>query len=179
MTSNELDWIKEARKYLGMSEHTAQGNARIREWLNSNGNGSWLKVTDSWCGTFIAHCLKTSGMQVTKKDKASPNEYPKNWFRALEYATKGGVKLKSPCYGCVAVKSRKGGGHVTFVVGRDTRTGKLVCLGGNQGDSVNFTLYNDSDFSDFMWYGRTSQPSSSRYTIPKLTITSKTTTKED
>ena len=45
--------------------------------------------------------------------------------------------------------------------------------------SVNFTLYADSDFSDFMWYGRTAQPSESRYTLPKLTITSKTTTKED
>ncbi|EOY3117401.1 TIGR02594 family protein, partial [Acinetobacter baumannii] len=55
-----------------------------------------------------------------------------------------------------------------FVVGRDKSTGKLVCLGGNQSNKVCYALYSDSDFQEFRWYGRTPQPASKRYSLPRL-----------
>ncbi|MGX2675034.1 hypothetical protein ACWB3A_18920, partial [Acinetobacter baumannii] len=53
-------------------------------------------------------------------------------------------------------------------VGRDKKSGKLVCLGGNQSNKVCYALYNDSDFQEFRWYGRTTQPASKRYNLPQL-----------
>lgn len=121
------------------------------------------------CGTYLAHCLQASGFKrASSKSKGGVGQYPFHWYRALAYADGGGVKLSKPAYGCVAVKTRKGGGHVCFVVGRDKKSGKLVCLGGNQSDKVCYALYNESDFTAFMWYGKTTSPSPERYNLPIL-----------
>ena len=127
----------------------------IDSWAKDLG-ASWV-IGQPWCGTYVAHCLKSAGVK-----------YPKNWYRALAYASEGGVKLKKPAYGCVAVKTRNGGGHVCFVVGRDQKTNKLVCLGGNQSNMVCFALYAESDFDAFMWYGKTNTPAQNRYDLPIL-----------
>ena len=152
----ELDWINEARKHLGLKElNGSNKHPTIDGWAKNLG-ASWV-AGQPWCGTYVAHCLKTAGVK-----------YPKNWYRALAYASEGGVKLKKPAYGCVAVKSRNGGGHVCFVVGRDQKTNKLVCLGGNQSNMVCFALYAESDFDAFMWYGKTNTPAQNRYDLPIL-----------
>ena len=152
----ELDWINEARKHLGLKElNGSSKHPTIDGWAKNLG-ASWV-IGQPWCGTYVAHCLKTAGVK-----------YPKNWYRALAYASEGGVKLKKPAYGCVAVKSRNGGGHVCFVVGRDQKTNKLVCLGGNQSNMVCFALYAESDFDAFMWYGKTNSPAQNRYDLPIL-----------
>ncbi len=52
------------------------------------------------------------------------------------------VKLAGPAVGAIAVKTRNGGGHVTFVAGR-TRGGTLACCGGNQNDEVNVSPYRE------------------------------------
>ena len=152
----ELDWINEARKQLGLKElNGSNKHPTIDGWAKNLG-ASWV-IGQPWCGTYVAHCLKSAGVK-----------YPKNWYRALAYASEGGVKLKKPAYGCVAVKSRNGGGHVCFVVGRDKKTNKLVCLGGNQSNMVCFALYAGSDFDAFMWYGKTNAPAQNRYDLPIL-----------
>ena len=178
MSANpELPWIAEARRHIGLAEIAGpKHNQTIIKWLKDL-KSSWLDDETAWCGTFVAHCLQTAGFQrgsVNSRSKtyksgtkAPPGFYPFNWYAALEYIKEGGVKLDKPCYGCVAVKSREGGGHVTFVVGK-TPTGKLICLGGNQSNKVCYALYNDSDFQEFRWYGRTTQPASKRYTLPQL-----------
>ena len=108
------------------------------------------------CGVFVAYCLKTAGVF-----------YPKDWYRALDYMNYR-TKLEYPAYGCVAIKTRKGGGHVAFVVGKDKETGKLVCIGGNQNNMVSYALYAESDFQEFRWYGKTLNPSQDRYNLPEL-----------
>lgn len=157
----ELSWIAEARKHIGKREiGSTNTSADIEAWQQyilgtPVKKGHWLYGV-AWCGTYVAYCLKKSGIAI-----------PKHWYRALDYLT-AGHKLKKPAYGCVAVKTRNGGGHVCFVVGRDTKTGKLVCLGGNQSNMVCLALYNESDFEAFMWYGKTSRPLDSRYDLPKM-----------
>ena len=158
---SELTWIAEARKHLGKREiGTSNTSPDIELWQKgllgvTPKKGHWLYGV-AWCGTFVAHCLKTAGIK-----------YPKHWYRALDYLNYG-AKLKKPAYGCVAVKTRSGGGHVCFVVGRDAKTKKLVCLGGNQSNMVCFALYAESDFEAFMWYGKTSNPAQNRYDLPIL-----------
>ena len=151
----ELTWIKEARKYVGLKElNGTNKHPTIDSWARDLG-ASWA-IGQAWCGTFIAHCLQTAGVP-----------YPKKWYQALDYLNYG-AKLEKPCYGCVAVKKRKGGGHVTFIVGK-TSNGKLVGLGGNQSDMVCYALYDASEFEAFMWYGFTDRPAQHRYTLPVLT----------
>ena len=171
MTTNqhnpELDWLAYGYKFAWLKEVAGtKTNSTIREWLKEL-NAWWTDDETPWCGVFIAICLKKSGFVQSKTLDAKPGQYPKNWMRALSYMTEGGSKLDKPCYGCVGVKTRKGGGHVTFIVGK-TPNGKLVGFGGNQSNSVNFALYNESDFEAFMWYGRTTKPADFRYNLPVI-----------
>ena len=103
----ELDWIAEAKKHLGKREVGNTNTSKdIEQWqeylLNTPIKKGHYLYGVPWCGTFIAYCLKKCGIVI-----------PTNWFRALDYTTEGTL-LKAPCYGCVAIKTRKGGGHVTF-----------------------------------------------------------------
>ena len=99
----ELAWIAEARKHIGLKENTSKfaHSPTILSWLKKLG-AWWMEDETPWCGTFVAHCLQTAGVK-----------FPKNWFRALAYLN-GGNKLAKPAYGCVAVKTRVGGGHVSL-----------------------------------------------------------------
>lgn len=150
---SELSWIKEARTHIGLKENLPNGKANpiLVGWLKSL-NAWWSDSQTAWCGVFIAHCLQSVGLP-----------YPKDYYRALSWLSFG-EKLTSPAYGCVAVKKRTGGGHVTFVVGK-TSTGLLVCLGGNQSDSVKLSVYKASDFESFRWVGK-SFPLDVRYELP-------------
>lgn len=153
---DELAWIAEAKKHLGLQEIPGkQHNPTILKWLKEL-KAWWADDETAWCGTFVAHCLKVAGIA-----------YPTHWYRALDYVNYG-TKLAKPAYGCVAIKTRKGGGHVCFVVGRDMSSGKLVCLGGNQSNKVCYALYSESEFQEFRWYGLTPQPASKRYSLPQL-----------
>ncbi len=161
----ELSWIAEARKHIGLREvKGSKHNPTILSWLKRLG-AWWFEDESAWCASFVAHCLAES--RIT---------YPKHWYRALDYLNYG-TKLIRPAYGCIAVKQRKGGGHVCFVVGQ-TKEGKLVCLGGNQNDMVCYALYNKEDFEAFMWYGKTSNPVKERYNLPILSNITATSVSE-
>lgn len=148
----ELAWIAEARKHIGLREIKGkQHNPTILKMLKGLG-GMFKDDETPWCGTFTAHCLKTAGVAI-----------PKHWYRALDYLNYG-TKLDKPAYGCVAVKSRVGGGHVGFVVGRFAN-GNLAILGGNQSNAVNIASYPASSFQ-FRWYGKTPSPAAHRYDLP-------------
>lgn len=150
----ELEWIAEARKHIGLKEiKGSEHNPLILSWLKKLG-AWWFNDEVPWCGVFAAYCLYEAGIF-----------YPKYWYKALDYLNYG-TKLSRPAYGCVAVKKRKGGGHVCFVVGT-TKEGKLVCLGGNQNDGVCYALYDPTEFQ-FRWYGKSGVPAPFRYTLPVI-----------
>lgn len=173
-----LPWITEATSHIGLSEIKGiKHHPTIVKWLEDLKSG-WREDETPWCGTFVAHCLQTAGLKRGTvnsrvkwdgKTKSPAGYYPFNWYGALDYSREGGTKLDKPAYGCVAVKTRKGGGHVTFIVGRDKASGKLVGLGGNQSDKVCYALYDQSEFSGFYWYGTQSTPAAGRYDLPILT----------
>lgn len=154
---NELNWVAEARKLIGTTEiKGAKHNPTILAWVKKL--GGWFADDETpWCGTFVAHCLKSANRAI-----------PKHWYRALAYKNYG-TTLAKPAYGCIGVMSRQGGGHVCFIIGK-TKDGKLVCLGGNQNNQVNITTYPTSRFVAFLWPERSdgtkSVPNSERYNLP-------------
>jgi uncharacterized protein (TIGR02594 family) len=120
-------WIDEAKKHIGLKEISGKNDHPLLL-------GWWVKYgvkylyKKAWCGLFTAHSIKSAGHPI-----------PKHWYRALAWLD-WGVDIGSPCYGCVVVFSRTGGGHVGFVVGKDDK-GRLMVLGGNQGDSVSIAPF--------------------------------------
>jgi uncharacterized protein (TIGR02594 family) len=93
-----------------------------------------------WCAGWVSLCLV--------KAEQKPSKQPL-WARS--YADGWGVKLIGPALGAIAVKTRQGGGHVTFVAGRN-RNGMLACCGGNQNNMVNITEYAPTAFNlGFFW----------------------------
>lgn len=153
----ELDWMKEAKRHIGM--HEIKHNFVLKDWIKEL-NVTWLGTNPAWCGIYIAHCFNFVGMK-----------YPKEFYRALEWKN-AGTKLNKPCYGCLAIKYRKGGGHVAFVVGK-LNDGRLVVLGGNQSDSVCYAIYKESDFDEFRWHGRTPNPAQHRFNLELINFSNK------
>ena len=156
--TTDLPWIVEGRQYVGMAEIPGkQHNPTIQNWLRTL-KAWWADDETPWCGTFVAHCCRTANRDI-----------PKDWFRALAWAD-AGERLTAPAYGCIAVFSRTGGGHVGFVVGRD-RSGNLMILGGNQGNKVSIAKFSKDRVVAYVWpsvNGAKNQPAKDRYQLPVL-----------
>lgn len=174
MELKELNWIAKARSYIGTKEiKGARHNPKIIEMLNSFGdfNGEskawWANDEVPWCGVFVGHTLGECNRYVIK-----------NWYRAKEWANANVMtKLDNPAYGAIAVLSRKGGGHVAFVVGK-TENNRICLLGGNQSDEVNIKSFLPNHIMGYYWPSRCldnqpikSKPNSRRYDLPILNYT--------
>lgn len=128
MSAAEPIWLQEARKHIGLREIPgAKHNTTISKWLTEL-KAWWRDDETPWCGTFVAHCVQYAGLTP-----------PKEWYRARSWAD-WGTATATPRIGCIVVFERKGGGHVGFVVGEDTQ-GRLLVLGGNQGDAVSIAPF--------------------------------------
>jgi len=148
-----LEWLDEAYKYIGQHEiKGAKTNSFIAIWLKLL-NAAWHDDETPWCGTFVAHCVKSANLPI-----------PKNWMRARDWLTVGTTILK-PCVGAIVVFSRDGGGHVGFVVGLD-KYGNLMVLGGNQGDCVRISAFSFDRVVGYRWPSKWPKPE--RYRLPIL-----------
>jgi uncharacterized protein (TIGR02594 family) len=155
----DLSWIVEARKHIGLREVRGAGNnPLILSWLKTL-KAWWANDSTPWCGVFTAECLRVAQRAL-----------PKHWYRASDYLN-WGTRLDAPCYGCVVVFTREGGGHVGFVVGEDKR-GNLMVLGGNQSDAVSIKPFSLGRVSGYRWppslKGTPMSPSVGRYKLPLL-----------
>ena len=109
----ELTWIAKGCKHIGLRKSRQQNITR--HFLN---------------GLSVGHCLGITDRYVVK-----------NLFRASAWAdSQLMTKLYKPAYGCIVTFTRKGGGQVGFVVGKDTR-GNLMVLGGSQGNAVSIAAF--------------------------------------
>lgn len=121
-------WVREAQKHIGLKEIVGKAdNLTIKSWL-SNLRAWWSDDETPWCGVFAAHCMKIAGHPI-----------PKHWYRAKDWLN-WGHSIHTPVYGCIAVFTRTGGGHVGFVVGKDS-LGRIMVLGGNQGNAVSIAPF--------------------------------------
>lgn len=131
---NVPEWIKTAMKEVGILEVPGpEHNERIMEYHKVSGGFSTDEVP--WCGSFVNWVMIKNKIDTVKIPARA-----KSW---LDFG-----KQSCPIVGSIAVKSRSGGGHVCFVVGRNIM-GDLYCLGGNQSNGVNIRLYPRDVFIDF------------------------------
>ncbi|WP_313377301.1 TIGR02594 family protein, partial [Chishuiella sp.] len=99
--------------------------------------------TISWCAAFINWVFVKYGYKGILTDGGYDAVRALKWAEWTE-----GKKILNPVYGAIAVKTRKGGGHVGFVAGE--KNGKLIILGGNQSNKLQCSEYNVSDFFAFV-----------------------------
>lgn len=132
-------WVVEARKDIGLRELPGAPTApRIQRWLSDL--GAWWRDDETpWCGAAVAAWMRA----------ACVGPLPRFWMRAQAWAD-WGQPLAVPAHGCVVVFSRNGGGHVGLVVGRDAQ-GRLLVLGGNQGDAVNVRAFGQDRVLAYRW----------------------------
>ena len=129
-------WIKYAKEELGTKEILGKGSSkRVLQYHAVSGGYSSDAVP--WCGSFVNFIMVKAGYKGPR--------YPARAKAWLDFGKSSSI----PIYGSIAVKSRKGGGHVTFVIGEDVSGEYIYGLGGNQNDSVNISKYKKSDFLDF------------------------------
>ncbi|WP_294965032.1 TIGR02594 family protein [Sulfurimonas sp.] len=153
-------WVKTAETQIGVSEYAGKHkeNPQIREYYKA---GKYLWATDdsgsvnAWCGCFVAWVMQKAGYSSVK-----------NAFRAKSWMSYG-KKIDEPVHGAIGIKSRKGGGHTAFIVGKSKDGKYYYMLGGNQSDQVNISKYKKEDWDMFV------VPSKYDTTNAKLPIYSK------
>lgn len=134
-------WMRHAFAELGEKEIPgAKANPKIlsyfqsaRFWGTDDSGGQ-----NAWCASFVSWVMDQSDY-----------ESPKAAFRARSWASFGKA-LSEPVFGAIGVKSRRGGGHVAFVVGKSEDGKDLFMLGGNQSDEVNISCYPRDVWSSFV-----------------------------
>lgn len=148
---NELRWIVEARKHIGLREiKGAEHNPEIlRMWKDIKRGG--IKDDETpWCAAFVGATLERVGIKSSR-------------FESAKSYTSWGTALHDPAYGCIVTFTRDGGGHVGFVVGQDANRNLLV-LGGNQGDAVNIRAFPRSRVTSYRWPA--GEPGPESYKLP-------------
>lgn len=136
---SELPWIAEGRRLIGLQEslNGNPSNPEVLQMWRDIKRGGIKSDKIPWCAAFVGSMLERSGIKSTRFESAKSYL---NWGEVIE----------KPCYGCVAVFTRDGGGHVGFVVGI-TRMGNLLILGGNQSDAVNIKSFARNRVSGYRW----------------------------
>lgn len=123
--------LSEARKWHGTKEDSITSNYHAligHKWIKN-----LVGTLNAWCSSFVNYCFQESGYHKTVPDP----------YRAISFFKDSNnfFEIKKPIYGCAA----SSGHHATFVYGQ-SKSGKLICLGGNQGDTIKFSSYNDLRF---------------------------------
>lgn len=128
MNFTEPPWVAEARKDLGVREIKGPAHeARILQmWRDAKLSGIKSELVP-WCAGAACAWLERSGHRSPRADSAA------------SFLT-WGRKLDHPEVGCITIFSRPGGNHVAFTLARDAG-GDLVCIGGNQADSVSIATF--------------------------------------
>lgn len=158
-------WLIVARSYLGVTEVPGKGDSPvIQRWLRGL-KAWWSDDATPWCGVFAATCLREAGYQP-----------PQHWYRARAYLDWGSA-LPSPRLGCIVIYERKGGGHVGFIEGRDA-SGRLMTLGGNQGDRVCILPFDPARVLGFRWPPGVAQPPVGAALLPVIESTGASSAKE-
>lgn len=136
--SREPQWVGIARGDIGLREIPGGPTApKIATWLAKL--GAWWRDDETpWCGTAVAAWMEACGIKPAK-----------NWFRAKAWLD-WGTPIAAPAVGAVVVFERQGGGHVGLVIGRD-QAGRLLVLGGNQGNAVSIAPFDTARVAGYRW----------------------------
>jgi uncharacterized protein (TIGR02594 family) len=135
---NEPAWLVEALKHIGTREIPgAKHEPKILSWWKAIKRGGIKTDEVPWCAAFVGGCLEAVGIISSRFESAR------------SYLT-WGVPLKTPVRGCIVVLARSGGGHVFFATA-DDGNGRLLGIGGNQGDMVSISAFSKDRVIGFRW----------------------------
>ncbi|MBN6062747.1 TIGR02594 family protein [Aggregatibacter actinomycetemcomitans] len=134
-------WIDIAKQELGVKEipKRTANNLRIIEYHSTTGKFSDDETL--WCSSFVNWVIGKAGIKGT------------NSARALSWKD-WGIILDKPAYGSIGVIKWPKGGHVGFVVGiKRDKNGKekIILLGGNQSDKVQYSEFAKHLFVAFVY----------------------------
>jgi len=134
----EPTWLIEARKHIGTKEIPGiRHEPKILQWWKAI-KRSGIKTDEvPWCAAFVGGCLEAAGIVSSRFESAK------------SYLT-WGVQLNKPVLGCIAVLTRKGGGHVFFVTGESV-DGRLLGVGGNQNNMVSVAAFDKARVVGYRW----------------------------
>lgn len=139
----EPRWLEIARGDIGEAEISGPDcNPRIRQYFASAKIDDWAKddTTVPWCAAALSFWMAGAG-----------HEPPKGSARARAWLV-WGDKLEVPELGCVVVLSRGkdiNSGHVGLWVGE--KDGRVLLLGGNQGDAVSVSGFRKDSVLGYRW----------------------------
>lgn len=136
--TTEPAWLIEARKSIGLRELPGAPTApTITRWLQQL--GAWWRDDETpWCGTAVAAWMTACSIAP-----------PAAWYRARAWLD-WGTPIVGPAVGAVVVFERAGGGHVGLVVAQDY-VGRLLVLGGNQGNAVSIAPFERTRVLGYRW----------------------------
>lgn len=131
-------WVEIGRSLIGLHEiKGGQHSPEIIAMWKDIRRGGIKNDETPWCAAFVGAMLERAGIQSSR-------------FESAKSYLEWGVALGAAVYGCVIVFTRDGGGHVGFVVGKDA-DGRLLVLGGNQGDAVSIKAFPLDRVSGYRW----------------------------
>lgn len=132
--STDFWWMTRAKAEIGQHEVPgSKDNPRINEYLKATTlDGDYIHDATPWCAAFVCWVLKGGTRSA-----------------AARSFTLYGTKLDQPKYGCIAVLSRDGGGHVGFVI--SSTDDSVTLLGGNQSDSVRLATFPRDRVISWRW----------------------------
>jgi uncharacterized protein (TIGR02594 family) len=133
-------WLDSAWAEFGVSERAGAGDdPAVVRYFAESGHASVRDDETPWCAAFLGAMLKRAGIKGTGS------------LLARSYL-KWGDALNAPKLGCIAVLSRgtdPAAGHVGFYLGG--APGRVILLGGNQGNAVSVTAFADDRVLGFRW----------------------------
>lgn len=131
-------WILEAEKHMGLEEIAGpKHNPIILGFWKQIKRGGIKDDETPWCAAFVGACLEQAGIKSSR-------------FEGAKSYLQWGIRLQNPTYGCIVVFVRDGGYHVGFVVGIDAK-GRLLVLGGNQGNKVSIAPFEQKRVAAYVW----------------------------
>lgn len=154
-------WVVAGKKMIGQKEIPGP---RENSWIKSLWDKlpSWFPKTERtpWCGGFVNWCMKQAGVQG-----------PKTFYRAKDWASWGVPCVPQP--GAVAVKERKGGGHVMMLLGVSEDLRYYIVLEGNANDSVKIGAHPAYQIYSTRWPSGHPQPKRKLPILPMPGMTTK------
>ncbi|MEO7425615.1 MAG: TIGR02594 family protein [Fibrobacteria bacterium] len=130
---HDVPWMikaeQEAKKWRGETEGIISKSINYHKEVGvdlSDLNGK----SHAWCSSFVKYCLKEAGFQIS-----SPPSRARSFLDDPNF-----VKIEMPVFGAIAVIATH---HVCFVYADDKKSEKLVVLGGNQSDQINFMVFHE------------------------------------
>ncbi|MCF6298104.1 MAG: TIGR02594 family protein [Flavobacteriaceae bacterium] len=138
--------LEEAKLAKGIHEDFKPTITMVKKYHNHCNifdNPKTLKTVEdedlSWCASFVNWCLD----QTDYKGSKSAGSQSILWKEGKLFK-----RIKEPVFGAIVVMTnhrkdngkKTGFGHVTFLYGVDNNE-NLICLGGNQGQTIKFSRY--------------------------------------